>query len=284
VVAKADGSVIQKNHYYPFGAPFAESTEQGVQPYKYGSKEFDTMHGLNQYDFHARQYDPAIGRFTTPDPLAEKYYSWSPYVYCYNNPLKFVDPDGKQGIAGPGYIRIFTPEQNEKYAPNAAREALKSTDLNDIAVVASGIVAIFTGGNPVNVDGSEATWDDFNVAKSGLLLPLVSGSGAKKGIDTAEDIVEGASSTYNNITKSSRGKESIKNIETNVTKKEFDKNLTEAGYTKTTSKDGKAVIYVNEDGKKYTVRNENSSGHTGSTADYTRPDEDKASKKIRLND
>ena len=53
------------------------------------------MHGLNQYDFHARQYDMARLQFTTPDPLLEEYYSWSPYVYCMNNPMKYVDPDGK---------------------------------------------------------------------------------------------------------------------------------------------------------------------------------------------
>ena len=54
------------------------------------------MHGLNQYDFHARQYDMARLQFTSVDPFAEKYYSWSPYNYCANNPLKYVDSDGKQ--------------------------------------------------------------------------------------------------------------------------------------------------------------------------------------------
>lgn len=78
--------------------PFAEGQGQSVQPYKYGSKEFDTMHGLNQCDFHARQYDPAIARFTSMDPLAEKYYSWSPYVYCGNNPLRFTDPTGMEWL------------------------------------------------------------------------------------------------------------------------------------------------------------------------------------------
>uniref|UniRef100_UPI0026039035 RHS repeat domain-containing protein n=1 Tax=uncultured Dysgonomonas sp. TaxID=206096 RepID=UPI0026039035 len=46
----------------------------------------------------ARFYDPGYSRFTTPDPLSEKFYNWSPYVYCYNNPMKFVDKDGKQGV------------------------------------------------------------------------------------------------------------------------------------------------------------------------------------------
>lgn len=75
---------------------FAENTtaEQGKQPYKYNGKELDQMHGLNLYDYSARYYEPAIGRFTTVDPLAEMYYSISPYAYCNNNPLRFIDPTG----------------------------------------------------------------------------------------------------------------------------------------------------------------------------------------------
>ena len=68
--------------------------EQGKQPYKYNGKELDQMNGLNQYDYSARYYDPAIARFTTMDPMAEKYYSVSPYAYCNNNPVNAVDPTG----------------------------------------------------------------------------------------------------------------------------------------------------------------------------------------------
>jgi RHS repeat-associated protein len=76
---------------------FAEGTtaEQGKQPYKYNAKELDQMHGLNLYDYSARHYDSAIGRFTTVDPLAEEGYSWSPYVYCFDNPLLYTDPNGE---------------------------------------------------------------------------------------------------------------------------------------------------------------------------------------------
>ncbi len=81
--------------YYPFGMPFKEATGYDKQPYKYNDKEFDTMLRLNLYDYLARLYDPAVGRFTTMDPLAEKYYSTSPYAYCLNNPVKYIDPTGK---------------------------------------------------------------------------------------------------------------------------------------------------------------------------------------------
>jgi RHS repeat-associated protein len=70
------------------------SSEQNLQPYKYSGKEQETMMGLTQYDFHARTLDYTYARFTTPDPLAEKYYSISPYAYCGNNPINFIDPDG----------------------------------------------------------------------------------------------------------------------------------------------------------------------------------------------
>lgn len=93
VVINQNGNVEETSHYYPFGGVFASS--QNVQPYKYNGKELDTKKGLNWYDYGARQYDAAIGRFTTMDPMTEKYYEWSPYAYCKNNPINRIDPDGK---------------------------------------------------------------------------------------------------------------------------------------------------------------------------------------------
>ncbi|MDR2002767.1 MAG: RHS repeat-associated core domain-containing protein, partial [Prevotella sp.] len=82
------------NHYYPFGMHFAPGTGGELQPYKYNNKELDQMHGLNMYDYSARYYESALGRFTSVDPLAEKYYNISPYAYVMNNPLKYIDPTG----------------------------------------------------------------------------------------------------------------------------------------------------------------------------------------------
>ena len=64
------------------------------QPYKYGGKEFVETHGLDMYDNHARWYYATIMRTITLDPMAEQYYSISPYAWCGNNPVRNVDPTG----------------------------------------------------------------------------------------------------------------------------------------------------------------------------------------------
>ena len=92
VVADEDGSAKEQNEYYPFGLNYTATT---YQPYKYNGKELDTRGGLNWYDYGARHYDAALGRFLTVDPLAEKMMLWSPYGYCLNNPIKYVDKDGE---------------------------------------------------------------------------------------------------------------------------------------------------------------------------------------------
>ena len=86
---------MEVNSYYPYGGLMAATTE-GTQPYKYSSKELDRENGLDLYDSKARMYDPAIGRTPTQDPMAEKYYSMSPYLWCAGNPITFADPNGKE--------------------------------------------------------------------------------------------------------------------------------------------------------------------------------------------
>ena len=108
VVADKDGNVEETNSYYPFGGTFTSTAN--IQPYKYNGKELDQKNGLNWYDYGARHYDAAIGRWHVVDPSVEKYHNWSPYVYCKNSPIMLIDPDGKDGIyiAFPDY-KISTP-------------------------------------------------------------------------------------------------------------------------------------------------------------------------------
>lgn len=66
--------------------------------YKYNGKELQDELGLNMYDYGARNYDPALGRWMNVDPLAEKFYSESSYAYVNNDPLGYSDLDGKDYI------------------------------------------------------------------------------------------------------------------------------------------------------------------------------------------
>ncbi|MDB9380916.1 DUF6443 domain-containing protein [Nodularia spumigena CS-584] len=97
--------VVDENHYYAFGlkhqgyGPGQTGLGNGhAENYKYNGKELNEELGLNWYDYGARNYEAAIGRWMNVDPLAETSRRWSPYNYTYNNSLRFVDPDGMQGL------------------------------------------------------------------------------------------------------------------------------------------------------------------------------------------
>ena len=95
VVFNQDGTVEQVNQYYPFGALFYNTVNDEFQRYKFNGKELDRLLGIDWYDYGARMYDPILCRWNTPDPLADDYQNISPYAYCLDNPVKFVDPDGR---------------------------------------------------------------------------------------------------------------------------------------------------------------------------------------------
>ncbi len=111
VVAAADGTVMQVNHYYPYGGLMTDPRHTISSPaasdsrYRFSSKELSEESG--EYDFGARFLDPVPGRFITLDPLAEKYYNLSPYAYCAGNPISFVDPDGRKVFFAPGSSNEF---------------------------------------------------------------------------------------------------------------------------------------------------------------------------------
>jgi RHS repeat-associated protein len=93
----------QQDNYLPFGLDISVGTIGSPQNYYlYNKKELQP--GLGLYDYGARFYDPVIGRWTTIDELAEKYYSTSPYNYVVDDPIKNIDPDGKIVILAQGNL------------------------------------------------------------------------------------------------------------------------------------------------------------------------------------
>jgi RHS repeat-associated protein len=94
-VVDENGTLKQVNNYFAYGGLLNDvTTGADVQTHKYNGKELDRMHGLDTYDYGARNYDAVLGQFNTMDPLCEKYYHVSPYVYCGGNPVNRVDVDG----------------------------------------------------------------------------------------------------------------------------------------------------------------------------------------------
>jgi len=91
----SESEVISSHHYYPFGLEckghFYQDASKEIDRHRYNGKELESV-GL--YDYGFRCYDPAVGRFLSVDPLAEKYSGWSPYNYVLGNPIRNIDPQG----------------------------------------------------------------------------------------------------------------------------------------------------------------------------------------------
>lgn len=94
LVRNEDGAVEEINSYYPSGALLSAPVPD-TQPHKYSGKERINELGLGWYDFGARHYDPVLMRWHSSDVWAEKAANVSPYAFCLNNPVNFVDSDGK---------------------------------------------------------------------------------------------------------------------------------------------------------------------------------------------
>jgi uncharacterized protein RhaS with RHS repeats len=141
------------------------------------------------YDFHARQYDPATIRFTGVDPLAEKSYSWTPFRYGFNNPMRFNDPTGmteEERLAAVNKMKTFIGKKYEEMdCSEAADKAVReSTDLGTLKT-----------GEGIPKKNGDGHWDN------GVAL-MVSNS---RNVESKDDMKVGNTATFRSGRSSHKG-------------------------------------------------------------------------------
>jgi RHS repeat-associated protein len=155
-------NILEENNYYPFGmkhSPYNESLPSSYK-YKYNGKELQDELGLNLYDYEARNYDPALGRWMNIDPLAEQMRRYSPYNYCFDNPIRFTDPDGM----APEDIVTFNMQGKEisRIQSNTVFKTYVQKD--DGATVEAPMPNVIGEKSGMNTTGSKYQKYDYNIA------------------------------------------------------------------------------------------------------------------------
>ena len=119
------GNIIDYVQYSPFGEPLKKNNYQPQWNERLGyiDKEKDRESKLG--DHGVRKYDYEIGRFTSVDPLFEKFHGWSPYNYSFNNPINLVDRSGEAA-----YLIIWSPFRDNTGRDNAGHAGI-AVDLYD---------------------------------------------------------------------------------------------------------------------------------------------------------
>ena len=164
--------VLEENNYYPFGLKHEGYNALAGNPsyqYKYNGKE---LQETGMYDYGARFYMPDIGRWGVVDPLAETSRRWSTYTYAYNNPIRFIDPDGRSGKDW-----VHNRETNQVYwNPNARSQATAGE--NETYLGKSGTYSA-ANGSYVNLNSNTTfTTTSYNLSDIGVginLDPLIHG-------------------------------------------------------------------------------------------------------------
>lgn len=158
------GEVIERNDYYPFGLRWNTGTLSDNR-YRYNGKEMQSFVNVPYTDYGARMSDPRFHLgWNGRDPLSEKYYPMSPYAFCGNNPVKYIDTDGRKIVDTKGNILY----QNGKWT-NAA----KNTD------------AMRAGNAMMKTNIGRNTWNEMAAAAYDITINIHPGAGPKNALGTA---------------------------------------------------------------------------------------------------
>ncbi len=120
-ITHTKSKIVQMDSYYPFGLTFNSFKREDnlTNKFKYNGFEEQSELDWNVYDYQARYYDPALGRFLNVDPAADLMRRHSPYNYAFDNPIRFTDPDGMIPNPVNGYIK-----RGVKYVANRIKTGI----------------------------------------------------------------------------------------------------------------------------------------------------------------
>ncbi|MBX9807007.1 MAG: RHS repeat-associated core domain-containing protein, partial [Flavobacteriaceae bacterium] len=140
--AISSNEILEENNYYPFGMKHNGYNSNNIQTdyrYKFSGREWQDELQLNMYDLRARQYDPAIARFVTVDPLTDEdeQLDKSNYAYAWNDPIKYNDPDGECPSCFLGALVGAAVDYGEQVATNYV-EGKENPFTNNINLVSIG--------------------------------------------------------------------------------------------------------------------------------------------------
>lgn len=196
------GKICQVINYYPFGTPFSDQSttlQADFQPYKYNGKEFDMMHGLNTYDYGARQYNPIVPTWDRIDPLCENFGYMSPYNYCLDNPVNTTDQDGEGPILGAviGGGTELACQLIENYDTNSSvlDNLSKNVNWTNVAI-ATGEGALTSGVSAFKGLGAKVAISAVTSAAKEISSQIKKG---RKNIDSRQvkkSVIEGAGVTF----------------------------------------------------------------------------------------
>ena len=126
-------NITQYDAYLPYGELLVDEHSSSEElPYKFNGKEMDEETGL--YYYGARYMDPKISMWLGVDPMIEKYPEISPYIYCHNNPIVLIDPDGRQSKVPPTIIQIidYGTKNSKKFSSLMKAANVNKANINSV--------------------------------------------------------------------------------------------------------------------------------------------------------